>query len=344
MNLPLFFVLPTDEGFLSGGNLYNHHLLQALRSRASGLEVADPETASDRLDRNPEAVVVVDSAVLDVVPDLADRSRGPLLVLVHHLTSFETTIQAAEARAREDDLLRGAHGFIAYSPFTRNALRERFGPSLPILNVPPALAVVPSVETPSVLGDPTRCLVVGNVIRRKGVLDLLDRLAERLLPEDTFTLHVVGSGALEADYFQACRARIETTPALRSRIELVGEVSPEEMQSWYNRSSVLVSASEVETYGMALAEARAFGLLILALRGGHVAAHLPDDDHGLLFDSLDGLADGLLSLARSPEDLRRRVLRAQGVRKVDGYDWEHAAESLLEQLHAHLDHGDFGSH
>ena len=129
--------------------------------------------------------------------------------------------------------------------------------------------------------------------------------------------------------------------ALRSRIELVGEVSPEEMPAWYRRSSILVSASEVETYGMALAEARAFGLLVLALRGGHIASHVPDAEHGLLFDSLADLADGFLTLVRAPASLAERVERARAARRIDGYDWEIAAERLLDQLRTHLDRGSF---
>ena len=100
---------------------------------------------------------------------------------------------------------------------------------------------------------------------------------------------------------------------------------------------MFVSAADMETFGMAVHEARAFGLPVLALDAGHVRAHLTSPDHGSLFGSLDELTEACIALIRDPDECGRVAARAHAARLADDYSWDAAAERLLAGLAPLLD-------
>ncbi|HSA96839.1 MAG TPA: glycosyltransferase, partial [Acidobacteriota bacterium] len=99
----------------------------------------------------------------------------------------------------------------------------------------------------------------------------------------------------------------------------------------YAASSVLISPSASETYGMAVHEARAFGLPVLALRAPYSEPYIESGKGGLLFGSLAALVRGTLDLARRPERLRALAAAAENSRPADAYAWADAARSFLSQ-------------
>jgi glycosyltransferase involved in cell wall biosynthesis len=104
------------------------------------------------------------------------------------------------------------------------------------------------------------------------------------------------------------------------------------MHEAYRRANLFISASRMETFGMALQEARAHGLPILALDAGHARHHFTDGEDGVLCDSLPALVAQLLALARDPARLRVLVARARASRPSSGYTWQVAAAHLLAEL------------
>src|SRR5581483_5661898 len=133
--------------------------------------------------------------------------------------------------------------------------------------VPPAriMVVTPGLHAvkiaPRVYAPPLRALAVGNLIPRKGLRELLRALASR--PAE-LVLDLVGRADLDPAYAAECAA----LAARDRRVRLVGPVAHGGMSAIYASHHVLVSAATMETYGMALAEARAHGLPILALDRG----------------------------------------------------------------------------
>jgi glycosyltransferase involved in cell wall biosynthesis len=77
---------------------------------------------------------------------------------------------------------------------------------------------------------------------------------------------------------------------------------------------VLLSASRVESFGMAIAEARASGCAVIARRGGHVAELVTPAAGGELVDDDPALVRALLALARDPVLRARRVALAEAGR------------------------------
>ena len=110
----------------------------------------------------------------------------------------------------------------------------------------------------------------------------------------------------------------------------MGFVPYEEMGGEYERSSVLISPSPSETFGMAFHEARAFGLPILAVRAPYSEPFITPGRTGLLFGSVAELARGALELVRQPERLRDLAAAAAESRTAVVTTWAGRGQGFFE--------------
>ena len=119
-------------------------------------------------------------------------------------------------------------------------------------------------------GDaPVRLLSVGAVTRVKAHVVLVRALAR--LSHLPWTLEIVGSRAFEPATGAALRAEIDRR-GLAGRVVLAGELPHEAVCEAYRRADVFVLPSLFESYGMALAEAAAHGLPLVASEVGGIPA------------------------------------------------------------------------
>jgi glycosyltransferase involved in cell wall biosynthesis len=107
---------------------------------------------------------------------------------------------------------------------------------------------------------------------------------------------------------------------LRDRIELRGALRHRDAMALLCNSDVLLSASRMEAYGMALAEARTAGIPIVAREAGHAGALVTAESGGTLVADEGAVADRLLALARDPARLRTAQALASGARLVRTWD------------------------
>jgi glycosyltransferase involved in cell wall biosynthesis len=295
------FVIPDATERITGGNLYNLRLISALRE--AGADVHE----SGRDGARPEGRVFVDSLYLDAVPRFA-----PCHLLAHYLPSLvagHDTLSAAERAA-----LLAAEGFVAPSAFMAGEL-ARLAPE-----PRPTVVVAPGVEVlHSALPRVSRALLVANLVPGKGVLPLLRALGPRPL-----ALAVVGSHDLDPAYAAACRAAgpgVDFKGAL-PHAQTIAEIAA---------SDFLVSSSRMESFGLALAEARALGVPIVARAGGNAGAHVAELAGGRLVESDEALADECLRLARGGAELEERRHAAQAHRPP-ARTWADAARDFQAQL------------
>jgi glycosyltransferase involved in cell wall biosynthesis len=82
---------------------------------------------------------------------------------------------------------------------------------------------------------------------------------------------------------------------------------------------------------MALAEARALGIPILAKIGGNSPIHVDAGAGGELVSSDSALAQAYLTLVRDPATLRARAVQARA-HAPRARTWQHAASELMAQL------------
>jgi glycosyltransferase involved in cell wall biosynthesis len=88
----------------------------------------------------------------------------------------------------------------------------------------------------------------------------------------------------------------------------------------------------METFGMAIFEARAHGLPVLALDGGNAARHFADGENGIRCASAAELARTLVELANDELRMRELFRRAQATRVSSDYGWTEAARRFLAEL------------
>lgn len=330
----LIFVLPEDHASPSGGNLYNQFLLQALREEGLSLSIADFDQSLEHAAKGLPGIFWVDSLYLSRVGRLL-RNRLPrqdIFLIIHHLPSLgpaEDDAVIAARVAEEQGILRQATGFLVTSTFTRDILVSRKLLNRPILVVPPALCIAPFGRKTGTLGF--RGLMVSNLIKRKGIREFLDELAKRLSQDDSFGIRIVGRFDIEPHYTEACLMTVESHPLLRRAIIFLGPLALQKLQALYEESTIFISSSRMETYGMSLHEARAFGLPILAYEAGYIKQHISPGKNGYLYGSMSELAEACIELIRRPRKLRQLRDRSHRLRTTETYSWRDAARLFLKQ-------------
>jgi glycosyltransferase involved in cell wall biosynthesis len=327
------FVVPPLAGPISGGTLYNRELLTALSGllNVRSFELSDPVLGAAL---GAATSVWVDSLYLGSVPDLRRRTPGRLALIAHYLPSFVALGRAASSSELSDaerDALGGVDACLVTSAFMRDALEALVVPNeKSILTVEPGtraeLATIP-LETRAEL-----CAVmIGNVVPGKGIEPWLRALEAVLSEGDGVRLSIIGSLSADPEYARRCRRLVEQAPLLAERVRFLGALSPSDALAELGRSELFVSASRMESYGIALNEARVVGVPILARTGGNATAHADPDAGGELVADDDELARRCVALARDPELRRARVSKARA-RAPLGRSWLTTAREFSDYL------------
>jgi glycosyltransferase involved in cell wall biosynthesis len=332
----LAFVVPGRLDQLTGGYLYDRHIIDGLRSRGRTVKVVelaphDREAALAELADG--TTTVIDGLAL---PDLEQAilvhwRRLRLVALVHHPLAEETGLPHATAERLmrlEAAALQCCRSVVC--PSARTAAEvEAYGiPPDRIFVIPPGTAK-PDRPLRSRRGPVRSLLCVASVIPRKGHRMLVAALA-RVRDLDWQLLCI---GSLDRDPRTARLIRQMISAArLGGRITLAGEQPPRMVMRAYRAADLFVLPSLHEGYGMAFAEAMAHGLPIIATAAGAIPETVPREG-GLLVRPGD-----IAALARA----LRRVIAAPalGVRLAAGSraagarlpDWRQAAHRWEQAL------------
>jgi len=304
------FAIPGDLNLASGGYAYDRRVMAECRLagvNATYLALPDGFTfpsgealalSANLLRALPEGqAVLVDGLALGVLPQemLRGLRRRPLAALVHHPLALEaglSDLQQAQLFANERAALAEAATVIVTSPMTARMLASDYAVSSDKL----VIAVPGTDPAARAMGTstPPRILAVGTVIPRKAYGVLVEALnASR---SRDWICHIVGATDRDPGEMQALRGAIDAR-GLAERIILRGSMTAEALEGEYDAADIFVSASLFEGYGMALTEALAHGLPIVAARGGAIAETLPagaamlvpPGDAGALAEAISGL-------------------------------------------------------
>jgi glycosyltransferase involved in cell wall biosynthesis len=337
------FIVPGPLDQRTGGYIYDRRIVEGLR--AAGWTVAVHELAGafpkvdaaarraalHTIEAMPRsAVPVIDGLALPAFAALAARLPQPWVALVHHPLALETGLMPAEAQAFADlerRLLAGAARVIATSPGTRRDLAAYDLDAGRIGVVCPGTDPAPLARGST--GPGLELLCVASLTPRKGHLILLEALAE--LRALDWRLVCVGS----AERDSACALKIARALdrfGLRERARLVGERGEAELGPYYAGADLFVLASYHEGYGMALAEALARGLLVVATRAGAIPETVPDGT-GLLVAPGDpgDLAAALHRVMTEPE-LRAELMAGARAARRRLPGWDDAAGTFAAEL------------
>ncbi|MFE4664750.1 glycosyltransferase family 4 protein [Streptomyces sp. NPDC056716] len=347
------FVLPggvDDPATPSGGNAYDRRI--CLDLPGFGWQVhkhlvdggwprpapeARAQLARVLADLPDGAVVLLDGLVACGVPEvvLPETDRLCLAVLVHLPLGDEKGLSpeaAEELDARERAVLRGVPAVIATSGWAARRLVSHHGLAPDRVHVAtPGADIAPlAYGTDGV----SRLLCVAAVTPRKGQHRLVEALAR--VADLPWSCVCVGALTQDPGYVDRLRAQIDGH-GLTDRVELPGPRTGAALDASYATADLMVLTSYAETYGMAVTEALARGVPVLATDVGglpEAVGRAPDGGvPGILVPPGDPAA--LAAALRGwfgEADVRRRLRSAARARRTALTGWASTAKSLAAVL------------
>ena len=329
----------------SGGSVYNRRMAEALGRRGwtvNVLELSDsfpfPTAAAlqhaaralSHVDRN--GLVVVDGLAFGAMPEVVAQysSRLQLMAIVHlplaATIGFDPDVAA---RLAESERLALAHArrVVITGRSTRSLMTDCGLVHNDVVVVEPGTD--PAALAMGSGSTDVHLLTVATLNPGKGHETLIEALA--LVPHRRWRLTCVGSLHRHPGTSDAVRKTIARL-GLGAHVSLVGELSVADVGVSYDRADVMVLASRRETYGMAVAEALARGLPVVATATGAIP-DLVGSEAGIVVAPGDrrALAD---ALTRMIDDAVVRARCAAGARRVRERlpDWDHAAARMETAL------------
>lgn len=324
-------MLPGDWHRPTGGCLYDRRLAEGLRALGWAVEplalderfpwpdaaaLAHAERAVAALaDGTP---VIADGLAFGALPDLAARHAARLrwIALVHHPLALETGLSPAQAQAlfdRERRALAHARRVVTTSAATARDLAPYGVDAAHITVVEPGTDPAPLAAGSG--GETLALLCVASLTPRKGHRVLVEALAA--LRDRRWTLHLVGSERHDAATARAVRDAV-AAHHLDDRVVFHGALDAAGVRARLHAADVFVLPSFHEGYGMAIAEALACGLPVVAGRAGAVVdtvpagagVLVPPGDVGALREALARVLDDAgwrAELARGARAARQRL-------------------------------------
>ncbi|MFM9592197.1 glycosyltransferase family 4 protein [Streptomyces scabiei] len=349
----MHFVMPggvDDLARPSGGNAYDRRICLDLPGFGwqvhqhtvdgdwpSPSEAARAELARTLRELPDGTVVLLDGLVACGVPEivLPEAERLCLAVLVHLPLGDETGLEpevAADLDAKERATLRGVSAVIATSEWAVRRLVSHHGLAPERVHVAaPGADIAPLA---SGTDGVSRLLCVAAVTPRKGQHRLVEALAT--VTELRWSCVLVGSLDQEPEYVDHLRTLIAKF-GLEDRFHLAGPQAGAELDASYAAADLMVLTSYAETYGMAVTEALARGIPVLASDVGG----LPE----AVGRAPDGGVPGILVPPENPAaiaaelrgwfgeaDVRRRLKAAARGRRAALDGWATTARSLAHVL------------
>ncbi|MER5451892.1 glycosyltransferase family 4 protein [Streptomyces sp. NPDC002764] len=282
-------------------------------------------------------VVLLDGLVACGVPEIVvpETERLSLAVLVHLPLGDETGLEpavAAELDAKERVVLRAVPAVIATSDWAVRRLVSHHGLAPERVHVAaPGADIAPLA---SGTDGVSRLLCVAAVTPRKGQHRLVQALAAAA--ELPWSCVCVGGLGHDPEYVAELRQLIREH-GLQDRIHLAGPQAGAELDASYNSADLMVLTSYAETYGMAVTEALARGIPVLATDVGglpEAVGRAPDGGvPGILVPPEDPAA--LAAELRGwfgEADVRRRLKAAARGRRAALDGWATTARSLAGVL------------
>ncbi|NOT26448.1 MAG: glycosyltransferase family 4 protein [Acidobacteria bacterium] len=344
----LSLVAPGSLDQHTGGYVYDRRMADGLRGLGWDVQVIElagefPNPSANALDEAARALagvasgrlVVIDSLAFGAMPDVVacEASRLCLVALVHLPLSAAALLEGGDevsVTAMEGRALQSAKGVIVTGRAALPLLERYRLPAERVIVVEPGTDRAP-IARGSHTGEPLELLCVATLNSIKGHEQLLEALTD-VGPSD-WRLTCVGS--LTRDLETAARVRDAIVRLnLQDRVTLTGELTGDALEEHFNRADVFVLASRQETFGMAVAEALARGIPVIATATGSVEALLADDA-GLVVHVGDrqALASALRRVLGS--SLIRAQLAAGASRtRTRLRTWDQAATELARGLEA----------
>lgn len=298
----------------------------------------------------PGTALLVDGLAYGALPPAAlDALARPIVALVHHPLGLEAGLAPERAQAllaSEAAALARAARIVAASPTTARVIREDFGIAPERIAValpgtekaPRAKGTANGMANGSangLPGAPLEILALGAVVPRKG-FDLLVRALAPLV-DLRWRLTIAGPIDRDADCVLSLRATIAEA-GLADRVIVTGTLDEAARDAVLDAADLFVSPSLYEGYGMALAEAMARGLPIVASTGGAAHETVPDEAAVKVPPGDVAALTGALAQVLEEPRLRARLAEASFAAGARLPTFDDTTRIIAEALRASLAH------
>ena len=324
-----------DTARPSGGNHYDRRVMDELAQRGwtvqqhpvSGTWPApDPadRAAFDQLlaDLPDDAVVLVDGLIATAATNFTEAGQRLRLVVLLHMPFAEAAApEEADTVARgEAAVLRASAAVITTSGWTREWIVTHHGvPADRVWSAPPGVDRTPPPPLPSARRG-RELLCVGPLVPSKGQDVLVEALCT--FGQIPWTCRFVGATDPDPGFVTSLLATAQSA-GIDRRLIFTGVLSRPELAAIRAESDLVIAASRHEAFGMAVTEALAAGVPVIASDvGGHGEA---------LGQASDGTVPGMLVSAGDPDALRSALRQWWGNADLR-YSWRHAAKLRRSEL------------
>jgi glycosyltransferase involved in cell wall biosynthesis len=177
-------------------------------------------------------------------------------------------------------------------------------------------------------------LYVGNLVAIKGVYTLVESCRILHSWTDDFFVLIVGDG-IERTKLES----LVTSYGLGENIKFLGYLKPSNLPPYYNMADIFVLPSFVEGHSVALLEAMASGLPVVASRVGGNKETVEDEKNGFLFEVGDHavLAEKLIKMLKD-DDLREHMSEYCLKTYLEKFSTEVQIQNFLKLYRSILNH------
>ncbi|HEY3840382.1 MAG TPA: glycosyltransferase family 4 protein [Bryobacteraceae bacterium] len=227
-------------------------------------------------------------------------SRGIPVIYTEHSTISDW---GGPVDACAPDLLAGAGDVACVSDAARGSLAQWMPDRS--LGLHHHIIRLPDAAAPHKPGGTLRLTTVARLRHEKGLDILLSAAAKLWFQGVVFRLEIIGDGPMHNELIT-----MRNGLGLESFVDLPGSLRAAEVHQKLRQTDIFVLASRTEALSLALLEAMAHGLSIVATAVGGIPEFIRDDETGLLVqaESVDALAGAMRKLALD-DDLRARLGR-----------------------------------
>lgn len=324
----IVFVCPDPKSFISGGNIYNLHFLEALRKYDPAVQQIDFETFLKLNEK--QNLYFFDTIYFDQLKKYKGDLSSAYLIF-HHVESLN---QAEENRVEyfrkeEQELLDRFGGFLSTSHYSQSYLMTLGYVDVNHLVLPPAINFKPKRRQKDT--DKINAVMVNNLMQRKGIIEFLSALKKSKITKEQFQLTIIGGDTLEPEYAQACKVLLRDRK-LQDLVSYIGPLPHAKVKRYFEESNLYISSAFMETFGIALQEAVAYRIPVLAYDGGSANYHIEEFENGFLFDTHEELVFTLEELCFRPDEFKRLVDSAWKFREFESYTWEEVIGDFVRQM------------
>ncbi|MEK7557778.1 MAG: glycosyltransferase family 4 protein [Patescibacteria group bacterium] len=176
-------------------------------------------------------------------------------------------------------------------------------------------------------------LSIGRLVKRKGVLEVIESLPEVFKKVPNLVYVIVGSG-VEINNLQAKISELK----LSDKVIIITNVDDQEKNNWLNLCDIFIMPArningDFEGFGIVYLEANMAGKPVIAGNSGGVKDAVIDNFNGLLVDSenLDQIANAIIKLAKDLS-LRQKLGEQGRQRAIKDFNWQKQTNKIFSSL------------